>query len=240
MDRGQGTLRESTRDRSGNGIGYGVVRIFLGLLLVVAGGLKAHQLATEPVVTNGIEWMRAVLILEMEVEIAFGFWLIGGLLPRTTWLAALGCFTVFCGVTLYKGIGGQASCGCFGRISVSPWYTLTLDVIAVAALLWRRPAGGNTGGSAGRWRVRLGIVAGLVLACGVGAGVAAGMYEPARLSEDGQIIGDGRVVLLEPDQNVKGVRTILSLFMIRIYSVLWVCFCSVMGIYARKSHVKHC
>jgi hypothetical protein len=176
------------------------VRILLGVLLVVAGGLKAHQLATEPVVTNGIQWLRALLILEMELEIAFGFWLIVGLLPRTTWLAAVGCFTVFCGVTLYKGIGGQTSCGCFGRLSVNPWYTLVLDVIAVAALLWRRPTSGRVASPVGRWRVRLGCVAGLALVCGVPAGLAAAMYEPARLSEDGQIIGDGRIVLLEPEQ----------------------------------------
>lgn len=121
MDTEQTAPQQTSVRSAGGGIGYPLVRTLLGILLIVAGGLKAHQLATEPVVTNGLEWMRSILILEMELEIAFGFWLIGGLLPRTTWLAAVGCFTMFCGVTLYKGLGGWESCGCFGRVSVNPW-----------------------------------------------------------------------------------------------------------------------
>jgi len=37
------------------------------------------------------------------------------------------CFSVFCGVTLYKGLAGATSCGCFGQLSVNPWYTLAAD-----------------------------------------------------------------------------------------------------------------
>ena len=78
--------------------GYCVVRTVLGLLLLAAGGLKAHQLATEPVAGGGVFSARGWLILEAEAEIVFGLWLLGGLLGRLTWAAALGCFGLFCGV----------------------------------------------------------------------------------------------------------------------------------------------
>ena len=121
-------------------LGYCVVRTVLGLLLLVAGGLKVHQLATEPVAAGaGVFAARGWLIVMAEAEIVFGLWMLGGLLPRLTWAAALGCFSLFCGVALYKGLGGVASCGCFGKLSINPWYTLALDVAAVGALVLCRP-----------------------------------------------------------------------------------------------------
>jgi len=50
----------------------------------------------------------------------------------------------------------------FGRVSVNPWYTLGLDVIAVAALLRYRPERVRSVAPAAPWRVRLAAVAGLV------------------------------------------------------------------------------
>lgn len=71
----------------------------LGLLLVVAGVLKAHHLATEPVAGSHTGLGRLGAIGEAEVEIAFGIWMLGGLMPRLTSAAALGCFVLFSGVT---------------------------------------------------------------------------------------------------------------------------------------------
>ncbi|MBN2022776.1 MAG: hypothetical protein JW809_08260 [Pirellulales bacterium] len=108
--------------------GYDVVRALLGLLLLAAAVLKAHQLATEPVLGAGLLDSRWVLIATVEFELFFGLWLLAGLLPRLTWAAAIGCFVLFAGVSLHKALSGAASCGCFGRVEVNPWYTCTLDV----------------------------------------------------------------------------------------------------------------
>ncbi len=86
------------------------------------------------------------LIFQVEFELALGIWLLSGLFRRAAWLAALGCFGLFCGVTLYKALAGFDSCGCFGRVQVSPWVTLLAVDVPAAALLgifrprldWRR------------------------------------------------------------------------------------------------------
>jgi len=179
-------------------LGYCVVRTLLGLLLLAAGGLKVHQLATEPVAAGGLFAARWWLIVEAEAEIIFGLWMLGGLLPRLTWTAALGCFSLFCGVALYKGLSGAASCGCFGKLSVNPWYTLVLDVAAVGALVLFRP-NLRQPAPAGRWRRRLAAVLASSLLIGVPAGVAAALYEPARLAADGRIEGDDQFVVLDPE-----------------------------------------
>jgi len=50
------------------------------------------------------------------------------------------CFSVFSAITLYKGITGYASCGCFGAVHVNPWITLfAIDLPAVITLSIFRP-----------------------------------------------------------------------------------------------------
>jgi len=119
--------------------GYDVIRIALAILLLTAAGLKAYQLATEPVTGSGFLDSRRVLIVAVELELLFGLWLVANVWPKRTWAAALGCFGLFACVSLYRALLGYSSCGCFGRISVNPWYTVGLDCAALAALLRFRP-----------------------------------------------------------------------------------------------------
>ena len=96
--------------------------------------LKTHQLATEPVLGAGLldsRWFQAAVV---QYEVLLGFWLISGLFPRAACWAALGTFGVFALAAAARGIAGEASCGCFGRVSVSPWLTLVIDVSAIVAL----------------------------------------------------------------------------------------------------------
>jgi len=123
--------------------GYDVVRIVLGLVLLTAAALKGHQLATEPVAGTGLLTSRWFLIGVVEFEFFFGLWLLAGPYPKWTWAAAFCCFALFAGVSLWKGLSGEACCGCFGRVPVNPWYTLILDLAAVGALLCWRPRRGR-------------------------------------------------------------------------------------------------
>ncbi len=191
-------LRAWLRGRTG----YDVVRIVLGLLLLVAAGLKGHELATSPVAGTGLLDSRWFLIGVVEFELFFGLWLLAGIYPRWTWAAALSCFCLFASVSLWKAISGDASCGCFGKVPVDPWYTFTLDALAVAALFRFRLA-------SGRWRVawdfrsprfRVIGVAAIWLLVGIPAAAAMSAYEPVMLSEDGAILGDGILVILEPEK----------------------------------------
>jgi hypothetical protein len=67
-----------------------------------------------------------------------------GLAPRALWLVALLFFSMLAGASLYLGIEGQPSCGCFGtKLPVKPWHSFILDLASVAALVWWRPPRGH-------------------------------------------------------------------------------------------------
>jgi len=178
--------------------GFDVVRAVLGCILLTAAVLKGWELATEPVANDSIFSYRWSLTAQVEVELFLALWLLSGLYRRQVWWAALVGFAFFSCVTLYKGLSGAASCGCFGKVEVSPWYTLVLDLAAVAALLLFRPVV-QADRQTRAVRMRVAVATLLLLAVGIPGGVAMVGYQPAALANDGQLIGEGEFVLLEPE-----------------------------------------
>jgi hypothetical protein len=182
--------------------GYDVLRLALGVLLLTTAGLKAYQLATEPVLGGTLLESRWFLIFVVEFELFFGLWLLSGLLAKSTWAAALGCFSLFTCVSLYKALSGHASCGCFGKVAVNPWITATFDFCLVFSLLYFRPRGQHS-----RFHIRLkplpvrlaGVLA-IWLSLAVPAALAIGVFAPTTLSDAGSIIGGGKIVVLEPEK----------------------------------------
>jgi hypothetical protein len=112
----------------------------VGLILLVAAMLKAHQLATTPSLGEGLLHARWFNILVVEVELLFGLWLFFGLLSRLTWFATIGCFSMFALVSFYKAFSGEDSCGCFGLVKINPWITTLLDLVIVGFSLVFRPS----------------------------------------------------------------------------------------------------
>jgi hypothetical protein len=174
-----------------------VVRLALGLLLLAAAVLKTHQLATEPTAERGLLTSRWFLILTVEMEWCLALLLLGGLYRRLTWGLATISFTAYAALALTKALGGEASCGCFGVVAVNPWYTLALDVGAVAALLVFRPSLRLPAPTTVSRKTLVGLAT-VALAAGVPAGVLMASYAPARVLEDGSIVGKERFVVLEP------------------------------------------
>ncbi|MGC9453917.1 MAG: MauE/DoxX family redox-associated membrane protein [Phycisphaerae bacterium] len=182
-----------------------VVRVVLGLVLLAAALLKTHELATRPAKDLNILSYRWSLALLVQVQIFLGLWWVSGLYRRLAWLSAVVCFAFFTGVTIYEGLAGYASCGCFGVVEVHPWHTLIFDLCALAALLIFRPQL-SRGHPVSRGRLRAATVAVLMVVGGLSAAVLIAGYEPARLGEGGEIVpGSGRsddtgreVVVLEP------------------------------------------
>ena len=110
------------------------------MLLLVGAALKGHQLLTEPMANTDIWSNRYFLIFVVEFELALGIWLLSGLFKKIAWIATVACFSIFCCITLYKGVTGAASCGCFGKVHVNPWITLiAIDLPCLFALLIFRP-----------------------------------------------------------------------------------------------------
>lgn len=128
------------RSSAGTRNGFTVVCVVLGVLLLVAAGLK---LADDSLgATGGFRLFASPLwrLAVVEVEALFGVWLLLGLVPRVLWLVALLFFSVLASVSLYLGVDGRPSCGCFGTtIPINPWYSFALDMGSVAALAWGRP-----------------------------------------------------------------------------------------------------
>ena len=62
--------------------GYDVVRLLVALLLLLAGGLKAHQLATEPIIGSGLLDNRWLLMATVEFEFLARFLVVFGCLAE--------------------------------------------------------------------------------------------------------------------------------------------------------------
>jgi len=109
---------------------------------MTAAALKGWQLLTEPMANKDIWTNRAFLIFTVEFELTLAIWLLSGIFKKIAWSAALGCFLLFSIITLYKGLTGAASCGCFGPVQVNPWITLfAVDIPVCLALAVFRPKG---------------------------------------------------------------------------------------------------
>jgi hypothetical protein len=111
----------------------------VGCFLLAAAGLKADGIAFDPLAEDSFFGSPALLVASLEVEVLIGFWLLTGWRITSAWASALALFSVLAAVSLYMAIVGQRSCGCFGRVSVNPWFTFVLDVAFLAALLVCRP-----------------------------------------------------------------------------------------------------
>ena len=116
-----------------------VVSKSLGCLLLAAAGLKIYGFGMTPVGAIGIFSSPSFQVGLIEFEILLGLWLLSGKSPIGSWLVAIAGFASFGAVSFYLGWIGQASCGCFGQLSVSPWYAFGIDLVAILALLVGQP-----------------------------------------------------------------------------------------------------
>src|SRR5262249_31188501 len=95
-------------------------RIIIGWLMFTAGVLKLAGYSFTAVPRVGWYASPAVQIAAAEWELLLGIWLLSGWRAFGSWLAALGTFLCFAGVSGYLGSIGVASCGCFGIIKATP------------------------------------------------------------------------------------------------------------------------
>jgi hypothetical protein len=107
-------------------------RWVLACVLALAGALKWLRLAEGPSAAGTPFWLDGSAIA---VEISLSAWMISGLFPIAARWVALLCFGVFAITSLEKAMAGEPSCGCFGRVAISPWFTFLFDFAAMAALL---------------------------------------------------------------------------------------------------------
>jgi thiol-disulfide isomerase/thioredoxin len=119
-----------------------IVMWIAGIVLLAASALKIQQLLTEPIISKGFWESWGFFLIQIPLEMGLGIWLVCGLFRKAGWLLGLIAFGGFIGVTLYKGLTGEASCGCFGMVKVNPWITLSaIDIPIFILLAIFRPKG---------------------------------------------------------------------------------------------------
>ncbi len=112
-----------------------IVMFVAGAILIIASVLKCHQLLTEPILSTGFWESWLFTVIQIPLELGLGIWLVSGLFRKAGWLLSVLAFAGFIGITLHKVWSGAASCGCFGRVPVPPWITLTAIAIPLFVLL---------------------------------------------------------------------------------------------------------
>jgi hypothetical protein len=140
-------------------------------------------------------------IFVVEFELFFGVWLILGMLPKLTWFATVGCFSVFTLVSFYEAILGEKSCGCFGNVTVNPWVTTVFDLLVIALLVYVRPSGMKNTETLkcflDRYSSRLMFCAGIFLLSGGATYNWIVQTNHERLEHVGQVL-ESNVVQLDP------------------------------------------
>jgi hypothetical protein len=166
---------------------------------VLAAALKAYHLASTPTLETSLFTSRAFGIFHVEFELVFALWLWSGAFRRWARLAAIGVFTLYLTVSAYQYLSGAASCGCFGRFELNPFWPGLFDLIAITALIICRPPQLSVAGP-GPNSLRIRVLTSAAALSGLAAAIWMANYTPATLAADGNIAGDDKTVLLEPEK----------------------------------------
>lgn len=113
--------------------------VFWGVFLLTAAELKCKYYPVEQAMSGMTAEAKASSIALVLGEYLLGLWLISGFQPTASRRCSLVVFGGFACVSLAKGLAGENNCACFGEVTVSPWITCAIDVIAFATLhRWKR------------------------------------------------------------------------------------------------------
>jgi hypothetical protein len=121
-------------------VALALIRLVLGALLLVAAGLKGYQLLTDTVSgTNGrlAIWLASATV---PVEIVLGIWLFSGRRLQVVSSSAFHLFGAFAAYSSVHAMRGTPSCGCLGYLTINPWITFVIDVLAMGILFYFRRA----------------------------------------------------------------------------------------------------
>jgi len=167
-------------------------------VLLGAALLKAHLVASEPVLSTNPFHSRPFLIVAIWLEVLLASWMLAGMHRRVTRWVVIGCFSAFAVVALTLALGGAESCGCFGRVHVNPWYTSAFDSV-IALSVWLFPGSRSPSLTASNAPGRLisVLVAGPMLAGTLT--VVMVRSKSSMLGDEGLIPDHLSVVLLEPE-----------------------------------------
>lgn len=177
----------------GPGLRFRGVPLMVGVVLLGAAALKGHQLATEPPTGGGFGPSRWLLLV-VPGEVLLGLWVLSGWGARRARVVALACFGGFFAISLDRALAGETSCGCFGKLSISPSVSAGIDLFALLGLWFWQPSAAGSGLQRPARLEWCGVLV-AVLALAVAGTNTARHPHTASLEDDGRIRGQGVVVL---------------------------------------------
>ncbi len=171
-------------------------------LLLIAAVLKAYQLFTDPALgmLHGSHWLQAALV---DYELLLALWLLSGIGLRWGRRIALVTFLGFGYYAFFLGLSGKASCGCFGKVHVNPWWTFGIDAALTFLLIIWKPQRREDSDSDSGYLQFTGRVCLIVAAVSAVIGVPALSLAVRRPGLDSSIesaLAHSRFVLLEPEK----------------------------------------
>ena len=183
------------------------MRRLIGLLLIVAAGLKVHELFLHPgrvllTSTFVVSWASLLIPVRIGGELSLGLAAFVGVFWNQLRWILFAAFASFACYALFLAIAGLDSCGCFGVVPIHPWWTFVIDVTVLVGLLWdtrrtRRSMGAVKSMDKLPFPGHL-MLAGIV-AVSFGVAVTLAWHvsaQPASSNEGLQVVGD--LTILEP------------------------------------------
>lgn len=160
---------------------FAVIRVVLGTLLLAAAALKIYGWSVSTVPPVGWFSTPSAQAAAIGWELLLSLWLLSGVVPAGSWLAAVVTFVLLAGISGYLGWIGQATCDCFGAIQASPWFAFAVDLMALLMLLSVGPSLPEKTEDGGKkaWQeagVLLSFVLGIGLMIGALMGIGAWIY----------------------------------------------------------------
>lgn len=179
--------------------GFTIVRVVLGLVLLLAAGMKGYGLVTGSVVETSFFSSRWNQIAIIEGEIFLALWLLTGFFPTILWITTFSCFILFTIYSLYQAVTEAESCGCLGAlIQINPWYTFLFDAIVLFVLLLVQPDKSSTQNRIiARRKILVASFLSLLVLTSIGL-VLVSFSVTATLNEEGQIEGAGKTIAIDP------------------------------------------
>gem|GEM_PF-5169436 len=175
------------------------------LLLLLAGGLKAYQLAEGPTPQSGPFSSRRFAFFVVHYEWLLGLWMLSSVMRKLACWTATITFLLFSFISLVHVVRGD-QCGCFGTVEIPTSFLLALDLTIFCLLAASRKHWNGKEVSvvsldslAKKWRRIAVMVALMVFASGMTVWwtISSG---PASLNEVGEVVGSGLKVELYPNR----------------------------------------
>jgi hypothetical protein len=112
------------------------IRLIVGGLLLTAAALKIWSPADSAALAVAYDIPPLLTAVVVQTEFLLAALLLFGCWTRQTLIASAFLFGVFSAFSVFRGLAGFESCGCFGSFKVNPWVTAVLDVCLFVAASW--------------------------------------------------------------------------------------------------------